>query len=349
MVKFKKLNWELKQMLSTIKNYPEMISEAVENAKKISLPKADFDNIVFCGMGGSLIVGYFIKDVLKYSFKKPIEVFGDYRLPGSVNEKTLVIFISYSGNTEEMLSQFSEALGRKCKIIGIACGGKLEEWCTRLGIPFIKVPAGYKPRYAAPAMLISLMTYLDKAGAGNFRKDMEECGKVLGKISNDSLDNLAKRINGRDIVVYAPNDFSSMVRRFKNDFNENSKIFIACNTFPEMDHNDIDAFENKELNKNRAVIIVRDQNESEEMKNRIEITKEIIRKNVASIDEIWTAGESRLAKIFSLIYASGYISCRLAELNGIDSAETQFLDTLKTQLKKRTNLVERLEKRIFSK
>src|SRR3989344_4121799 len=109
-------------MLEVIKKYPEMCKDAFNI--DVNLPEFTFEKIVFCGTGGSVVVGDFIKDLLKYDYDKPIEVFVDYRLPKVVDEKTLVIFISYSGNTEEPLNQFVEALNRKCKIIGVTSGGK---------------------------------------------------------------------------------------------------------------------------------------------------------------------------------------------------------------------------------
>lgn len=334
-------------MIEVIKKYPEMCLDAFNI--DVDLPEFTFEKIVFCGTGGSAIVGGFIKDLLKYDYDKPVEVFIDYRLPKIADEKTLIILISYSGNTEETLSQFVEALNRKCKTIGVTSGGKLEEWFTKLNLPLIKVPKGYTPRYAAPSMLIGLVRYFDKIGVKDFKKDLEECVDVLKEVNLSDLDRIANNINGSEIAVYGPNDFESVVRRFKNDLNENSKLLVTCNTFPEMCHNDIDGFEIYELNKNRAVLLIRDKDESFEMKNRIEITKEIIKKNVKSIDEIWAVGNSRLAKILSLIYMSGYISCKLAELNNVNPWETEFLDRLKEELRKRINLVDRLEKRLIKK
>lgn len=333
-------------MIDIIKNYPKMLEDALKLAESLDLLKFDFDKIVFCGTGGSSIVGEIIKDLLKYDYHKPIEVFVDYRLPAIVDDKTLVIFISYSGNTEEPLNQFVEALDRRCKIVGVTSGGKLEEWFTKLNLPLIKVPKGYKPRYAALSMLIPLVVYFDKIGIKNFREDVEECREVFKKINFDDLDKIVNAINGSDVSIYGPNDFAGVIRRFKNDLNENAKLLVVCNTFPEMTHNDIVGFENYELIKNRAVLLLRDEDESFEMKNRIEITKEIIRKNVKSINEIWVIGKSRLAKIVSLIYMSGYISCKLAELNNINAEKTEFLDRLKDELKRKIGLVERLEKKL---
>lgn len=265
-------------MIETIKKYPQMIEDAINSNKNLNLPSFDFEKIVFCGTGGSVIVGGFIKDLVKYDCKKPVEIFIDYQLPKIADEKTLVVFISYSGNTEEPLNQFVQALERKCKVIGVTSGGKLEEWFNKLKLPLIKVPAGYQPRYAAPSMLISLVIYFDKIGLMNFKEAVEECKEILKEIDTDDLDKIANNINNCDLAVYGPTDFESVVRRFKNDFNENSKLIAVYNTFPEMDHNDINVFEIPELNRNRAVIILRDKDESFEMKNRIEITKEIIGK-----------------------------------------------------------------------
>ena len=65
-----------------------------------------------------------------------------------------------------------------------------------------------------------------------------------------------------------------------------------------------------------------------------------------SVNEIWAAGNSKLAKIVSLVYMDGYISCKLAELNGIDAEKTEFLDRLKKELEERISLVGRLEERL---
>ena len=196
------------------------------------------------------------------------------------------------------------------------------------------------------SMLISLAVYFDKISLRNLKREIEECEHVLSKINKNELDEIADKINNSDIIVFGPNDFENVIRRFKNDFNENSKLIVANNTFPEMNHNDINGLENPELNKNRSVLLIRDKDESFEMENRIEITKYLIKKNVKSIYEIWTPGESRLAKIVSLIYMSGYISCKLAELNGLDAGNVDIIERLKKELKERINLVERLEEKL---
>lgn len=333
-------------MIEVIKKFPEMIKEATEIAKHSDLPTFDFNNIVVCGAGGSAIVGSLLKDLLKYDYEKPIEIFTDYKLPKFANEKTLVIFISYSGNTEETLSQFSEALKRKCKIIAVTSGGKLEEWSTRFNLPLIKVPKGYQPRYAVLSMLIPLVLYMEKIGVKEFKKDIAESIESIKKINLGHLDEIANKIEDKEIAIYGTNDYAGVVRRFKNDFNENAKILVLYDAFPELDHTEIVGFENYELNKNRAVLILRDKDESQEMKSRIEITKKIIMGNVHSIDEIWTVGKSRLAKIVSLIYMSGYLSCKLAELNLVNPKKTEFMDRLKKDLKNKLNLVEKLEKQL---
>jgi len=329
-----------------VEKYPEMIREAIEASKNLDLPKFEFDKIVFCGMGGSGIVGGFVKDLLKYDCEKPIEIFADYRLPKIADEKTLVIFISYSGNTEEPLNQFLQALERKCKIIGVTSGGKLEEWFTKLSLPIIKVSKGYQPRFAAPLMFLPIVSYLNKIDVKNFEDDIRECTNILKNVNLVELDKIAEKINNSELAIYGSNDYENILRRFKNDFNENSKAIVAYNTFPEMDHNDINAFEIPELNKNKAILLIRDKDESFEMENRIEITKELIKENVKSISEIWTPGESRLAKIVSLIYISGYISCKLAGLNGIDPTNIEIIERLKKELKEKINLVERLEEKL---
>src|SRR5689334_22447302 len=64
--------------------------------------------IVASGMGGSGLATDLIKDWLPLSV--PYEVVKDYDIPGYVDEQTLFIANSFSGNTEETLEALDKAL-----------------------------------------------------------------------------------------------------------------------------------------------------------------------------------------------------------------------------------------------
>ena len=153
------------KMLDTITQYPEQIKETIDivNSTKIEhLFKVD--NIVISGMGGSAISGDIVQSFFRERLDIPIFVNREYTLPKWVNKNTLVISQSYSGNTEETLSTFKHANQKKCKIIGISSGGKLQHFCEERDLPFIKIPSGYQPRSATVYILFSSMLTFKKIG-----------------------------------------------------------------------------------------------------------------------------------------------------------------------------------------
>ena len=334
-------------MNEIIKKYPEMCLEAIEITKNLTLPDYQFDKIIVSGMGASAISGDLLKDLLRYEINLPIEVCRDYHIPAYADENTLVFCISYSGDTEETLSQFVDCIEKKCKIIGITSGGKLKEWCEKFNLSCIIVPEGYQPRSALPYLFISILVCLQKMGLINKEKEIDETIGILRNIETRKIKRIAVSLKNCMPIIYASNDFASVARRVKTQFNENSKIPAKYDLFPELDHNEIVGYEKNKLNKNSVIILLRDKDEPIEIKTRIEITKKIMKNKVKKIIEFWSEGKSKLAKMMSLIFIGDYLSYELAILNKVDPFETKSLVFLKKRLKERLNLVNKLEKRLI--
>jgi glucose/mannose-6-phosphate isomerase len=333
-------------MIETIKKYSVMCRDAVEKTEKTTLPEYEFNKIIVCGVGGSAIGGDMLKDLLRDRVRVPIEVSRQYHLPAYADENTLAFCVSYSGNTEETLSQFVDAIEKKCKIIGITSGGKLKEWCKKLNLPVIRVPKGYQPRVALPYLFFPMLVCLQRLGVANFKKEIDETIRVLRDVKTESVKKIALSLKNSIPVIYASSEFSAVAKRMKTQFNENSKIPAKHDIFPELNHNEIVGYQNEELNKNSYVIILRDKDEPKEIQTRIEISKELIKNKVKGIEEIWAKGETKLAKMMSLIFLGDLLSCELAMLNGVDPIQTENISILKNELEKRLKTVKRLEKKL---
>ena len=333
------------EMNEIIKKYPEMCLEALEIAKSLTLPDYQFDKIIVSGMGGSAISGDLLKDLLRNEIKIPIDVCREYHAPKYVDENTLVFCISYSGDTEETLSQFVDCVEKKCKIIGITSNGKLKEWCEKLNLPCVIVPKGYQPRSALPYLFVSILMCLQKLGLTNKEKEIKETIEILRNIKTGKV---AQYLKNSIPIIYGSDEFASVAKRMKTQFNENSKNPAKYDVFPELNHNEIVGYEMDKLNKNSVIILLRDKNEPVESKARIEITKKLLKNKVRKIIELWSEGRSKLARMMSLIFIGDYLSCELAVLNKVDPIETKSIVLLKEELKKRLNLVNKLEKRINS-
>jgi len=303
-------------------------------------------NIVLCGLGGSGVCGDLLVDVAK--LKVPIITVKDYHLPKFVDEKSLVFLVSYSGNTEETLSQFMQARSLGCKVVTVTAGGKLREWSEKDCVPCIVIPSGRNPRDALPLMFFPLLVALKKMGYGNFDGDMEECKEVVRKIDLRSMDELANKIKNSRLAIYGTSDHIGSLRRMKNEFNENAKMAVIHDFFPELNHNEMNGYQRTGLTKNVDVIILRDKFETEEMSARIEVTKGIFEHYVNSTNEIWCSGSSKLARTMSFVFMSSYMTGKIASIVGINRSSVPFVDRLKDSLKLKTNVVERLDEKMRS-
>jgi glucose/mannose-6-phosphate isomerase len=346
----------MESMFDYIKNYPKLMQDAIELTRVASLQiydSKDFNKIIVCGMGGSAVGGDIIKDLMKdKDFLKDselrrctVEVSREYRPPAYADNKTLVFCVSYSGDTEETLNQFVELRKRGCKMISITSGGRLKKWSERLDIPFVELPGGFKPRAAIPYLFIPILVYLSNYG---IEPDFNEAIKTLEDRvctveNSNKIREIADVVRGHPINVYGPADFEAVVRRAKNQFNENSKLPAAWAVFPELSHNEIVGYEDNDLNKEVYVLILRDSEEDESMKAKIDATKEIIRPKVKGVVEIYSEGKSKLARMMSLFYRVDLLSYYLAVSEGKIPEKNDFIDRLKSVLAEKVGLANKLE------
>jgi len=333
-------------MLKFCLNMSRHYQRAVELTTSITISYSKPSNIIIAGMGGSAIGGELLKDWAKNKIHIPIEINRDYHLPTYANEKTLVLVTSYTGDTEETLSALLDAIKNKCMIYCITSGGMLIEIAKRLNIPYLQVPAGMPPRAALPYMLIPLLIFLEKTklttGAS---KEFKEALPIIEKIEKQNAietpieqsltKTLAINIENHITAIYGFGIYSGIARRFKQQINENAKMMAKWDNLPELDHNEIVGYEKTgNIIEHFATIFIRDKDEPTEIRSRIEITKKLVTSAGTKIYEVWSQGESDLAKMLSVIAVADFLSNYLAILRGVDPTPVQTIDRLKESLKK---------------
>jgi glucose/mannose-6-phosphate isomerase len=351
------------KMIDYIRKYPEMIADALEIVRLAELPRYDFGRVIVAGMGGSAVGGDLLADVLSdREVPIQVDVSRRYHLPKPIGKDSIVFFSTYSGETEETLSQFVEARKLGLRMVCFTSGGRLKRWCETLSIPHADFPSGFKPRAALPYIFFTILEYVQEcrglfqdptmSDALNFGDDIKETIKVLTSLREDkSLDEELKGASelagGRRIAVYGADILQAAVVRAKNQINENSKLPCGWGLFPELDHNEIVGYEDNDLSRDSYVLLLRDSKEAPEIAARIETTKDIMRPKVRGIIEIWSRGKSKLARMMSLIYQSDLLSYFLSVASNVSSDKTEYIDRLKAELKERNNVQERLEKEII--
>jgi glucose/mannose-6-phosphate isomerase len=332
-------------MLELVDKLPDMLEEGWAASEKINISNAGkINNLVISGMGGSAISGDIVSLALRGKADFPVFVNRNYGCPKFVGEGTLFLAVSYSGNTEETISAFKEAVKAKARIISISSGGDLKELSQKNNIPVIEVPKGLPPRAAIGYLLSATLGALNKAGAGTFKTDLNETIRSLKRLARkygsscalreNEAKQMAKRLHGRTPVILASVGTSYAAGlRWKTQLSENSKITSMLSVFPEMDHNDIVNFSFlKKGGHNYSFVILRDEGDPERMKKRIEVTKSLISGNAGGITEVWSQGRSQLERTMSLIFYGDYLSVYLAVLSETDPTPVDIIEKLKKEL-----------------
>ncbi|MFC1804181.1 SIS domain-containing protein, partial [Thermoproteota archaeon] len=215
-------------MLKAITSFPTSAKKAIKNLEKseIKLDGKNYSSILVAGMGGSAVGGLLLRDWLFDTLKIPIIVSRGYHLPAWANKKTLVYAVSYSGNTEETLTQYAEAVERGCTIICFCSGGKLAEKARENYQTLILFPQGHQPRAAIPYQFYSLAGVTRKIGFIEELKwvEVEESIEVVEKLctemvpetpaESNNAKQLALKIVYKIPFIYAPRLFESVAYRY---------------------------------------------------------------------------------------------------------------------------------------
>jgi glucose/mannose-6-phosphate isomerase len=304
-----------------------------------------YGSVAVVGMGGSAIGGDLAASYFLGNLPVPLHVVRDYRIPGFVSKDTLLIAVSYSGNTEETLSALKEAEGRGSRIVCIGSGGALQRLARSDSLPFFTVPSGMPPRCALAHMTASILLSVASAfGITGVYQDLEETGEVLSTLKRrldpaaPAKDNAAKQLAAKCAqrlpVVYSSTRATDPVaRRWSTQINENAKSLCHYNGLPELDHNEIVGWGlPRDVSYNSFVVFLDPGDLSDRLKKRLKVTKGLI-SDIAEVETVTALGSGRLARLFSLVYFGDYASFYLAMLNGVDPTPIERIDYLKKKIK----------------
>lgn len=327
-------------MKQLIQNFATQLQEAIQIGKNTPLntkPSVSINNVVVCGLGGSGIGGTLLNNLLDQEIEIPLIVNKKYTSPNFANENTLVIISSYSGNTEETLQAFESARAKKCQIACVSSGGQVEKIAVENQFPFIKIPNGMPPRACLAYSFVQLFYILNHYNLINnsFEKGLKEAIDLLTTedetIKTKAKDWANKMLN-KIPILYSADNFEAVAIRWRQQINENGKMLCWHHAVPEMNHNELVGWRIK--NDDFAVFFLRNETDLPKIQQRIDLNKEIISKYTPNIYELWSKGNSMIAKAMYLIYLGDWVSYYLSELRNVDATEVKIIDYLKGELAK---------------
>ena len=335
-------------MHKSIFDFPDHIIQALDIGKKITLHN-DYEkiqNIVVAGMGGSAIGGDLVKLLTKNELNIPLVISRNYKLPNWVIENTLVICSSYSGNTEETLSCFNDALIKGGKTVGISTGGELTKQLIENDLDLITIPSGLQPRAALALSFVPMLSLLNKIGfiSSNFIQELNSSVDLLKVFRDKYCDQTdqnpsyatAQKIYKTVPIIYGENEYTGIIAvRWKGQLSENAKMLAFCNDLPEMNHNEIVGWENnKTLMEKTSIIWFSDVEDHPRIVSRQTAPKDIIGKTTSIHEKISLEGDTQFNRLLHLVHYGDWVSYWCAILHQTDPTPVTKIDQLKKILSK---------------
>ena len=302
---------------------------------------AGLGNVVVCGMGGSGVTGDVLRAALSADAAVPIITSKGYTLPSFCGPNSLVLAVSYSGNTEETLAAYRDALSRRCRVVAIASGGALLAAARSDGVPFIGIPQEVlAPRAALGYLVGAALAVVERAGAtGEHSADvrasrltLDDLAARLGvdrHVDSNQAKQIAAWVRGATVLVWGTEGASEAAAlRWKTQLNENAKVPAFWGVLPEIDHNEVEG-SSGEGSETHRIVILRSEAEPPRMRLRVPETIDAMTSAGLETREVWGEGSGALAQTLSLIMMGDFVSVYLAVLRGVDPTPIPVLTGLK--------------------
>jgi len=329
-----------------IEALPDDCEASWQRNRGLELPAAytSVREIVLSGMGGSAIAADILRSIAAPGSRKPVHVVRGYDLPAFVGDASLVVACSHSGNTEEPLSTYEQALARGARTVVVTKGGRLLELAQAAGAPAIVYEYDGAPRSAIGHQLMALLAIGERVGllgaqsgavaeaVALLRAQRDELGSTI-PATNNPAKQLAVRLFGRLPVVVGAGPLAVAAYRWKTQLNENSKTWALFEEAPEVGHNTIVGFGLPEaIVRQLHVVFLSHGALPPRLLVHYDATAEALNDAGVASERVDARGASTLAQIFTGAYFGDWVSFHLAMLNGVDPSPVAPIEKLKRRL-----------------
>lgn len=334
----------MNKMQPLIKGFTKQLKDALEPGQysKINPAPEEIRQVVIAGMGASGICGPLAWSLLQDELKIPVISLKGYHVPAFINQNTLFVALSFSGNTEETTGCLEKAHKAGAHCTAITSGGKIQEIAQASGMDLILIPGNSKNAGASIGFLtFSLLFMLHHKGliGSSFINQAESLIKLLEQEENEIIkkgEKIGNGIKGYLPVIYADNRLLPVAMRFQQQINLNGKHLAHVNEFPEMNHNEIAGWEHPEqVLEDSKVFFLKTDYDHPRVRERYEICRNTFSQRATNIIELEAKGKNLTEQYFYLIHLADWISYYLALANDADPFPVKAVDDVKSELAKK--------------
>ena len=310
-----------KGVYALIKGFGDTIKHSFED---IAVPVFDkkYKKISVVGMGANYNAGLLLKEMLRDEIR--VEV---YQRPFIKEKDELVIFLSYSGNTKEVLHVYDKILGND--LLVVTSGGKLMDWAKKRRVKIIEVPPHLHPRFTFSECFFPVLKCLGESGI--IKKKNHVVSKIHDAVQNEDrrlqkeAEGLAKHIGKKVPLFYATEYFWPVAYRFQSSLSEDDKIICHANRITELFHNELEAIPSEKF----FPVLFVDKKETWVYTHMIEFFKKKLGKFFYFGYEDYSK-EERTFLAFLLAYYLGFYLA-ISYKNKVPMGETPVSDLIKTK------------------
>ena len=304
----------------------------------------EITSLVVTGMGGSALAALVIKVLLQSKLSIPFDIIRGYDLPGYVNENTLVVASSYSGNTEETLSALEQAQAKNAQLTIITSGGKLIDIAKENDIAYVALPSGVQPRMAMIYNLRGVLQLLEAFGVidGALNDEVKnlsgwlesETAKWLPEVP--TTENYAKQLAheavGKTPIFYGGAVTAPLAYKWKISWNETAKNTAWWNEYSEFNHNEFMGWASHPIEKPFVIFDILSSFERPRILQRFELTDKLLSGKRPAAKSIHLQGDTLLAQFLWGAILADFASTYTAILNGVDPTPVVLIEKLKQEL-----------------
>jgi glucose/mannose-6-phosphate isomerase len=305
---------------------------------------ADIFSFIVIGNGGAALAGEMLRGFVAHTAQIPLVVVRGYDVPAFVGPDSIAIAVSHSGNTQETIAAFEEAIDRGVKPVIITTGGTLEELATTHRAPLVSYTAEAMPRDALASMFTALVAIAHAVHVvGDIAADMDEAIAILEAARDAFAPTIPERQNpakemaralvGKIPAIYGGTMLASVARVWKAKLNGYAKTTAIYDLLPEVNHTSTVGYAfPAHLADHLAVVQLRSSYDHPRVRAHWQVTTDLLDRRGILYSIVETKGRSRLAQMLWAVAFADWTAYYLALINDVDPTAEDAIAYMKQHL-----------------
>jgi glucose/mannose-6-phosphate isomerase len=252
-----------------------------------------------------------------------------YGVPNFVDESTLVVALSFDGDTSETLEAAQDSLADGATVVCVSGRGALQAWAASNDLLHIPVmPDAPVERAALGSLAVPVLVLLERVGMYPGAEAWIEAAITQATVRRNELiteENFARRLArqlGRMFpIIYGGNGPGGTAAEYwKTQFNQNAKVASFSNQVPELTHDEIAGWgqDGDVTRQIFQVFMLRHDFEHPQVSSRLAAVEEVLVEVVGAVHVVEAAGDGLLAQLFDLELIGQFVSLHAAVEQSID-------------------------------